>query len=670
MQFFLLYLSFGIIIAAALQSQAAVTDNSEYLIIPAGETYALSGSHIYNIEVRIDGTLYVSGYNGTHNSGKLEINSSVVIISSSGKMVADFAGYSSDQGPGKGENIGVWGSAGGGYGGIGGKGSGQQRWSGPFAFGGKVYGSITEPMDLGGGGGSARCASGGSGGGVIRLEVENLINNGMISSNGMDSLRCSAWGGLYHISGGGSGGSIYIRAKDFRGSGIISANGGMGYGEAGGGSGGRIAIYYQTQQHTGTITAYGGYGYGNGGAGSILGNGAILSLVIPTSDSTYAISESSATISKEINFTETLTVEKFFLNNLIATGTLQGIVNFADIEFIKIKTGSFAGKGITKGKWNAVLDGVNYVGEFFGVIFIKGNKTYLKGITEGIRGVIEGEIENGHLQFVWNFSQLDQQLVYGKLYLSGSIGQGQITEYSQVGLKITQSNIQGLMSGYVYYLGPVNSVFTHVKFNGNIPYKGEGFFVSSYETYLGNAQGWSYAKEVVPGITILSGLIGNPIYGLISGILNENVIPKTLLVNLERVDVELPPEVDLGIIATGPNTASPGGILSYSIQITNNGLKGVENITVIAISPQHTDFISASGNYTYYNVARWVDDKYAPTPFIRWNLPVIEPKSKIELNYQVRVRIGVAGPHEFLEGNAYIVPKQVADDMFAGYRTE
>ena len=139
-------------------------------------------------------------------------------------------------------------------------------------------------------------------------------------------------------------------------------------------------------------------------------------------------------------------------------------------------------------------------------------------------------------------------------------------------------------------------------------------------------------------------------------------------INLERMDTGLPPEADLSIMVTGPDKASPGGILSYSTQINNDGLKAVENMSIIAVAPQHTDFVSASGSYAYYDVARWIDGKYAPTPFIRWDLPVIEPKSKIELNHQVKVRIGVAGPHEMLKGNVYIVPKIIADDMFAGFK--
>ncbi|ETO04636.1 hypothetical protein RFI_32761 [Reticulomyxa filosa] len=144
-------------------------------------------------------------------------------------------GYSSDQGPGKGESC-----NGGGYGTKGG---------GFMALlnnrkGGETYGEETLQKEIyfGSGGGSGG-EYGGSGGGIIELIIEHqLLNCGSIQSNGED-------GGI--IGGGGSGGSILIKLQqcsffpqDF---GTIRCIGGNQCKTNEGGKG-RIAIYGQKLQ--------------------------------------------------------------------------------------------------------------------------------------------------------------------------------------------------------------------------------------------------------------------------------------------------------------------------------------------------------------------------------------------------------------------------------------
>ncbi|MBV5350129.1 hypothetical protein JZU71_02935, partial [bacterium] len=97
------------------------------------------------------------------------------------------------------------------------------------------------PLSLGSGGGGTSAVAGGTGGGAIRLNVKDqLVVNGIISSNGLVGGYRS-WGhGAYDYGGGGSGGSIWISAGTFTGTGSIQAVGGSG---GGGGGGGRIALY-------------------------------------------------------------------------------------------------------------------------------------------------------------------------------------------------------------------------------------------------------------------------------------------------------------------------------------------------------------------------------------------------------------------------------------------
>ncbi|MEA3306610.1 MAG: hypothetical protein U9Q34_02375 [Elusimicrobiota bacterium] len=69
---------------------------------------------------------------------------------------------------------------------------------------------------------------------------------------------------------------------------------------------------------------------------------------------------------------------------------MNGTFNFNEFAIIKIKTGGFAGKGISKAEFTAVLDGVNYNGELRGMAFDKEGKIYIKGgVTGDIRGTFE-----------------------------------------------------------------------------------------------------------------------------------------------------------------------------------------------------------------------------------------------------------------------------------------
>ncbi|MCA9271852.1 MAG: hypothetical protein KDA31_02280 [Phycisphaerales bacterium] len=145
--------------------------------------------------------------------------------------------------------------AGGGYGGAG---ANSRTYCGGTGTGGSIYGSITEPKELGsgaGGGGGVR------GGGSVQIEIGgSLLLNGNISSNG---------GGVFR-SGGGSGGSVFITATSIDGIGNITANGGNGSTDMGGGGGGRICLRYDNYSLKGTVSAFGGAGYFNAAAGSVL----------------------------------------------------------------------------------------------------------------------------------------------------------------------------------------------------------------------------------------------------------------------------------------------------------------------------------------------------------------------------------------------------------------
>ncbi|GAB4146262.1 MAG: hypothetical protein OHK0017_06560 [Patescibacteria group bacterium] len=128
-----------------------------------------------------------------------------------------------------------------------------------------MYGSTTQPTDLGSGSGFASCGTvGANGGGAIKLVV-----NGTLTVNG--SIKADGAPGSSSYIGGGSGGSVWVDANTLVGNGTISANGGASGYQGGSGGGGRLAYYYQTKTFTGSTTAYPGAGNGGGigGAGTV-----------------------------------------------------------------------------------------------------------------------------------------------------------------------------------------------------------------------------------------------------------------------------------------------------------------------------------------------------------------------------------------------------------------
>jgi hypothetical protein len=180
-----------------------------------------------------------------------------VEVAVSGAINANGKGYGGSVGPGVGHTAGSPpDGSGAGYGGIGGMSSSN-------AVGGTVYGSFTQPTDLGSGGGAGYAGVGGAGGGAIQITAGGtFIVNGTISANGAN--------GTNSRSGGGSGGSIWIAAHLVSGSGAISAQGGAGEPtHGGGGGGGRIAIQSDVSTYAGSLAAPGGTGAKTGGAGTV-----------------------------------------------------------------------------------------------------------------------------------------------------------------------------------------------------------------------------------------------------------------------------------------------------------------------------------------------------------------------------------------------------------------
>jgi hypothetical protein len=139
---------------------------------------------------------------------------------------------------------------GGSYGGLGGHYSDVAEQPNP------IYGSLTDPIDLGSGGGAYGNTDGGDGGGRIFILADTLVNDGAIRADG---------GAIPNTPAGmGSGGTVNLNVGTLSGTGTIEADGGTRDGQDGvGGGGGRIAIRYSTGMSlpVGNVRAIGGDGY-------------------------------------------------------------------------------------------------------------------------------------------------------------------------------------------------------------------------------------------------------------------------------------------------------------------------------------------------------------------------------------------------------------------------
>lgn len=234
----------------------------------------LSPLYVENLHVTSGGTL-THGENSTTEAYKLDISAtSTIDIDSGGSVDVDARGYSTGStnqadGNGPGGGDGKTGFAGGaGYGGEGGH---------DFTTFGNVYGSPTQPDDLGSSGGNDEdSGDAGDGGGAIKLSVNSggtITIDGTITADGGSATSSGD-------NGGGSGGSIWINAVGgtIAGTTSFTAIGGNGWSNqgGGGGGGGRIAIYYGTNSATWTYDAAGGStgtqsteSNGDGGAGTV-----------------------------------------------------------------------------------------------------------------------------------------------------------------------------------------------------------------------------------------------------------------------------------------------------------------------------------------------------------------------------------------------------------------
>jgi hypothetical protein len=242
---------FGPLVLSAPTTITCASTGAYYLrdLIISNTTVTIDCELVVNsLQVRSNGVLTHTAVRTNGLRLRVVGNAEVSVgsaISASGK---GFVRGSS--GPGDGCTGYLQSPSGGGHGGQGGAAS--------CGGGGGVYGSVTEPLELGSHGGDDTGGGvGGAGGGIVRLIVGGtLLVDGGISADGITGSPSSA-------ASGGAGGSIWLTVGALAGSGAISATGGYGP-SGGGGGGGRIAIYTTCQSSFSQVSVLGGVGAGGG----------------------------------------------------------------------------------------------------------------------------------------------------------------------------------------------------------------------------------------------------------------------------------------------------------------------------------------------------------------------------------------------------------------------
>jgi parallel beta-helix repeat protein len=359
--------------------------------------------------------------------------------------------------------------------------------------------------------------------------------------------------------------------------------------------------------------------------------------------------------------TETIICQNATLNTSVA-GDLNGVLSFTNLEIVFVNSGSFAGKGFSKGNWSTNIEGNPYEGSWQGMLFKKPEerKIHLKGmVSGGLKGIVEGflsESVNGseiydQYQATWTISHIGADVVFAKLNLNGTVDYQETVEYSSE-LYALQTLIQGEASGY--YDGSLSVVLTHIRIdNATNPYCDQGFSIISYIAEFGSGEGWTYDKITSPSVVELNGLFTDPLMGIISGKLDESGPSRTLSIAIERINLGLPPQPDMKATVWGPERVSPGQTLDYVIEFRNDGLKSAKNMTIVFASSFLTEFISASSGYVYDDIIHMV----------RWDLSSVSPQTKSYLHVETKILWGLPDGST-LGARASALPKEWADLVF------
>jgi alpha-tubulin suppressor-like RCC1 family protein len=347
--------------------------------------------------------------------------------------------------------------------------------------------------------------------------------------------------------------------------------------------------------------------------------------------------------STETTLIETLHARQGILDNGEVTGDMNGVFDFNNFDTVTITTGPWSGKGFSKGDCQTTLEGVPYTykGIWHGFLLFKPQerKIYLKGSTSGeIAAIVEGYLTESvpdsnvydHYQATWKIGRLGTTTTSATINLNGTLSYQSSSEFPATDLYILQSSIGGTVCGH--YVGPLSSVINHIRIaDSNNPYFGEGFSIISYVSESGQGEGWTHDKVVSPGIVEMKGLFDSPLFGIVSGTLDETKTPRTVFATIQRVDLGLPPMADLEVKTWGPTSVSPGQTINLIVEYRNQGLSNAYDTVVVAHLPREVEYVTSTNGGIY----RW------ETHEVIWKLGIVPPKTKANLAATVIVQWGL-----------------------------
>jgi uncharacterized repeat protein (TIGR01451 family) len=411
------------------------------------------------------------------------------------------------------------------------------------------------------------------------------------------------------------------------------------------------------------MSFYGG-GYGGGGPGSMWND-----LHRDNTNMGGYVIESTPlmeTSSFQSTLVETLSGQQGVLENGAVSGDLTGTINFTSLELITIETGSFAGKGFSKGQFQATLEGATYTGDWNGLLFLKPDerKIYLKGATSGeISATVEGYLTESvpqsgiydQYQATWKIGRIGNITTSVTINISGTISYQSSSEFPETDLYILQSSIDGTVSGH--YAGSLSAVINHIRIADiDNPYFGEGFSIISYVSESGQGEGWTYDKVISPGVVKMKGLFDSPLFGIVSGTLDERTIPRTLFATIERIDLGLPPMADLEVKTWGPTRVSPGQTINLIVEYRNQGLTNAYDTVVVVQLPPEVNYVSSTNGGIY----RW------ETHEVIWKLGTVSPKYTGNLSATSTVKWGLPWGTQLNYSGAIGTTSAEIDDYLTG----
>ncbi|UCH89898.1 MAG: right-handed parallel beta-helix repeat-containing protein, partial [Thermoplasmata archaeon] len=327
--------------------------------------------------------------------------------------------------------------------------------------------------------------------------------------------------------------------------------------------------------------------------------------------------------------------------NASVSGDLLGSINFTDLQFVTIDSGSSAGKGFFKSNWTSTLENLPYHGTWQGMLFKKSSdkKIYLKGT---FFGDLEGKSEGFLTETTKNSGTYDllnsgavlykvgKDIVFVNLTIKGTVNYQKILKTSSEIYKL-QSLFTGTAKGY--YNKSISVVLTHIRINNAThKYYGEGFSIITYISAWGSGSGWTYDRLISPKIVNLTGFFTEPLWGIVFGKLDENPINKTLSITIIRFDIGLPPAPIIHMKVWGPWRASPGDTFNYFIEYRNIGLKTINNVEILLLLPKNTTYYNSSTGKGIYN---------STNHSVTWRLN-IPAKSKGLISVKCKVKWGLS----------------------------